>query len=216
MLNRRSFVKHAGCAVCAVGAEHLLWRATSPAAAEAYSRLDRAGRLNFSDMALALAKAAGASYADMRIGRSDRELIRAREARIEEFTSTLSVSFGVRVLVDGSWGFAGSELVEEDEIKRAVAQAVENAKAAHAIQATPIVLEEIPAYQEDWHMPMKLDPFTVSADAKAARLIAVNDAALKAGADFCSSLMSFVREEKTFASSRGSRITQTRLRSSPY
>jgi TldD protein len=216
MLHRRSFLKHATCAACAIGAEHLLWRATSAAAAEAYARLDRAGRLNFADMALALAKAAGASYADMRIGRSDQEFLRAREARIEEFTSTLSVGFGVRVLIDGSWGFAGSEVVEEAEIRRAVAQAVENAKAAHAIQTTPIVLEDVPAYQDDWQMPMKVDPFTVSADQKAARLLAANAAALKAGADYCTSFMSFVREEKTFASSRGSRITQTRVRSAPY
>src|SRR6266568_292147 len=214
-MDRRNFLKHAGCTACALGADHLLLRVSSAVAAEAYARLDQTARLNLADMALDLAKRAGSSYADVRIGRSEQEFSRARERRLEEFNSTLSVGFGARVLIDGSWGFAASELVEEDEIKRVVALAVENAKACRLIQAEPIVLEDVPAYHEDWRMPMKVDPITVSGHEKSSKLIAINEAALKAGADYCTSRMSFVREEKTFASSHGSRITQVRVRSFP-
>jgi TldD protein len=63
----------------------------------------------------------------------------------------------VRVLVDGSWGFAGSELANEVEIRRIVSLALENARATRLIQTTPIVLEDVPAYRDDWHMPMKID-----------------------------------------------------------
>jgi TldD protein len=213
-MDRRRFLKFAGCAACALGAEHVLHGSTR-AAAEAYGALDPAGRLKLADMALSLAKAAGASYADARVGRNQREFIRAREQRLEEFDATLTVGFGVRVLIDGSWGFAGSEVITEDEIKRAVALAADNAKAARQIQASPIVLEEVPAYQEDWVMPMGRDPFAVSAADKAAKLIAINEAALKAGSDYCLAFFSFVREEALFASSRGSRIAQTRVRSYP-
>ena len=213
-MDRRRFLKFAGCAACALGAEHALHGSTR-AAAEAYGALDPAGRLKLADMALSLAKTAGASYADARVGRNQRESIRARERRPEAFEATLTVGFGVRVLVDGSWGFAGSEVINEDEIRRAVALAVDNAKAARLIQASPIVLEEVPAYQEDWVMPMGRDPFAVSASDKAAKLIAVNEAALKAGSDYCMAYLSFVREETLFASSRGSRIAQARVRSYP-
>ena len=149
-MHRRSFLQHAGCAVCAVGADQLLSRASSAIAAEAYARLDQAARLNLADMALDLAKRAGADYADFRIGRSEREFTRARERRLEELTSAVSVGFGVRVLVDGSWGFAASELAEEAEIRRIVALAAENARASRLIQASPIMLEEVPAYHQDW------------------------------------------------------------------
>jgi len=213
-MDRRRFLKYAGCAACALGAEHVLHGSTR-AAAEAYAALDPAARLKLADMALALAKAAGASYADVRVGRNQREFIRARERRLEEFDATLTVGFGVRVLIDGSWGFAGSEVIAEDEIRRAVALAVDNAKAARLIQASPIVLEEVPAYQEDWVMPMGRDPFAVSAADKAAKLIAINAAALAAGGDYCTAFFSFAREETLFASSRGSRITQARVRSHP-
>jgi TldD protein len=106
-------------------------------------------------------------------------------------------------------------MITEDEIRRAVALAVDNAKAARLIQTSPIVLEEVPAYQEDWVMPMGRDPFAVSAADKAAKLIAINDAALKAGAGHCEAVFRFAHEETLFASSRGSRIAQTCVRSYP-
>jgi TldD protein len=215
-MHRRSFLQHAGCAVCAVGVDQLLARVSGAVAAEAYATLDPAARLNLAGMALDLAKRAGAGYADVRIGRSEQEFLRARERRLDDLNSTVSVGFGVRVLLDGSWGFAGSELIDEEEIKRIVALAVENARASRLIQASPIVLEDVAVYHDDWRMPMQVDPFTISTHDKAAKLLAVNEIALTAGADYCTSLMGFVREEKLFASSRGSRITQLRARSSPY
>ncbi len=68
-MHRRRFLQYAGCAICAAGADQLL-RVTEARAAEAFARLDPAAQLNLADMALDLAKRAGASYADMRIGRS--------------------------------------------------------------------------------------------------------------------------------------------------
>jgi len=214
-MDRRKFLKYAGCAACALGAEHFL-HGSGAAAAKAYDALDPAARLKLADMALALAKTAGASYADVRVGRIQAEFVRAREHRVEKFETEMKVGFGVRVLIDGSWGFAGSEVIDEDEIRRAVALAADNAKAARLIQATPIVLEDVPAYQEDWVMPLGRDPFTVSAADKAERLVAINAAALKAGADYSTAFFWFVRQETLFASSRGSRIAQARVRSYPH
>jgi TldD protein len=215
-MDRRRFLTHAGCAICAAGAGHAFLHPSPASAAEAYGRLDDAGRLKLADMALDLARRAGAGYADVRIGRTQSEFLRARERRLEESQAALAVGLGVRVLLDGSWGFAGSELVEEDEVRRTVARALDNAKASRLIQAVPIALEPVAAYQDDWRMPMAADPFAVPAQVKAEKLLAINDSALKAGANFCVASMSFVKEEKLFASSRGSRITQMRVRGNPW
>jgi TldD protein len=215
-MDRRRFLQHAGCALCAPAAERLFFRATDAAAAVAYEKLDPAARLKLADMALELALRAGASYADIRIGRTEQEFLRARDRRLDELTSNLAVGFGVRVLLDGSWGFAGSELVEEAELRRVVGLAIENAQAARLIQTVPVTLEDVPAYREDWRTPVRIDPFSIATEVKAAKLLAINEAALAAGANYCTSLMRFVREEKLFASSRGSRIAQVRLRSAPY
>src|SRR5262245_1571090 len=124
-MHRRRFLQHAGCALCAPAANHLLFQVSGAAAA--YEKLDAPTRLKLADMALELARRTGASYADVRIGRTEQEFLRARDRRLENLNANLSVGCGVRVLIDGSWGFAGSELIEEAEIRRVVGLAVENA-----------------------------------------------------------------------------------------
>jgi TldD protein len=216
-MRRREFLKHAGCAAgCAfagVGVHSLFPLTASSASAETFSKFDRATQVKLAEMALDLAKQAGAAYCDVRIGRNESEFAQARENRLEAFGSSLSIGVGVRVLMNGSWGFASSETPDEGAIKRLVGLAMENARANALIQSSPIVLEEIPAYREDWIMPMKVDPFSVSVDDKTAKLLAVNGAAMKAGGNYCTSDLMFSREEKVFASSRGSLIGQTRVRS---
>ena len=59
------------------------------------------------------------------------------------------------------------------------------AQANALIQGKPIVIEELPAIREDWVMPVKTDPFSIATDVKAAYLLAITDAALKSGADYC-------------------------------
>jgi TldD protein len=189
--------------------------ATSRAAGNC-AEFDQAAQLNLVDTALRLARKSGAGYADLRIGSNEEEVIHARERRLERFNSTISKGFGIRVLLHGSWGFASSQTIEEKEIERVVGLAIENAEANRMIQTVPILLEDLPAYQEDWVMPMRIDPFTIPADEKALRLLAINEAALQAGADYCSSALQLLCERKVFASSRGSRIAQTRVRCHPH
>jgi TldD protein len=54
------------------------------------------------------ARQTGASYCDVRIGRDQTEFLFAREEKLQKFSSTYSTGLGVRVLLNGSWGFAGS------------------------------------------------------------------------------------------------------------
>jgi len=178
--------------------------------------LDRIICANLADTALRKARHAGAEYADIRIGSNHSELLFAREDKLKAIKSRIDTGLGVRVLINGSWGFAGSNNVVNVEIERLVDAAAENSRAMALIQRTPIVVEDPPAYQADWAMPVRVDPFTIPTDVKAAHLLAINDAAMRAGSDFCMSMLQFVREQKFFASTRGSEIYQTRLRSYPY
>lgn len=184
-------------------------------AAQLQDLFDRATCLDLADTALRLARQAGAAYADIRLGRNSRESLFARELKLQHASFGLEAGFGIRVLMNGSWGFAASSVMAEAEIARMVALAVEMAQANALMQAEPIVVEDLPAVQENWIMPVKVDPFSIATDVKADYLLAVAEAALKNGADFCYSMLHFVREEKFFASSRGSAIFQTRLRCAP-
>lgn len=177
--------------------------------------LDRARLLDFADRALLAARRAGATYADIRIGETRYEFIEAKEERLENFSERTTFGFGLRVLLDGCWGFCGAKSWDDAALSRAVRRAIDNAKAVRMIQTNPIAIEETAAHEAEWIMPMQIDPLAVAADVKAERLLAINAAALEAGADFCVSSLSFAREERLFANSRGSRIFQSRTRSHP-
>ena len=200
------------------GGHHFHKRSFSPKAQAVHhlqDPFDRDTCLDLADTALGLARQADATYADIRLGRNEHESLFARENKLQHASYGLEAGFGVRVLINGSWGFAGSSSLIEPEIARMVALAVEMAQANALIQAEPIIIEDLLAVQEDWVMPVKTDPFGIATNVKADYLLGVTDAALKNGADFCYAMLHFVREEKFFASSRGSAIFQTRLRSAP-
>ena len=63
---------------------------------------------DLTDRALDTATALGASYADVRVVRRLEESIAIKTGRVEGVASGESEGFGVRVLVDGAWGFAAS------------------------------------------------------------------------------------------------------------
>jgi TldD protein len=212
---RREFLKVTGYACGAATSGLLGAPRTFGMTPETFERFEVRSQSDLADTALRLASKAGASYCDIRIGRDQSEFVFAREEKLQNFSSSYSAGFGVRVLLNGSWGFAGGNIANDAEVAKAVAQAIGNARAASLLQTKPIVLEDIPAYQDEWAMPVKVDPFAVSVEEKAGKLLAINAAALKAGADFCNSMLWAVREEKLFVSSRGSRIHQTRVRVFP-
>jgi TldD protein len=215
-VNRRSFLRRvSGCACATLLPSTLFLGERHAAAQEAVQGLDLAGKLRLADVALSLAKAQGASYADFRLCRYQTEYYEARERRLEESSIGFSAGFNVRVLLNGTWGYAGSPLATDDEVSAATARALEMARAAARVEARPFVLEDIPAYRDRWDMPMQTDPFLISADLKIAKLLEINEAALKAGANYATAALGFVRDEKFFASSRGSAIEQTRVRVLP-
>lgn len=195
-----------------------LIRETSPSpnpAAEPRYRLDRGRLLDFADAALRAAKQAGANYADLRIGETRRQHVQAKEERLDSFSENTTFGFGLRVLLNGCWGFYGAKTLDIAALPNAVARAVANARAVEAIQARPIIVEETEPREAEWLMPMRIDPFAVAAETKVDGLLSINAAALEAGADYCVSSFSFAAEERLFANSRGSRIFQSRTRVQP-
>ena len=73
---------------------------------------DDAKRAEVADAALAHAAKLGASYADIRVNRYRRESISTREQQVQNVQRSTSYGFGLRVLVNGAWGFAASNVVE--------------------------------------------------------------------------------------------------------
>ncbi|HSE53114.1 MAG TPA: DNA gyrase modulator, partial [Gemmatimonadales bacterium] len=71
------------------------------------------------DVGLEAARRAGASYADLRIGRYLNQSVSTRERRVQGIGNSESFGVGVRVIVDGTWGFAATPDVTPESVARA-------------------------------------------------------------------------------------------------
>jgi TldD protein len=163
---------------------------------------------HFRDLALRAIDAAdraGASYVDVRITRNRSESVITREARVTGLSDEETFGFGVRVLVAGTWGFSASPHLDAEEMERMARRAVEQARANTAGRRIPVELTVEDIHSEGtWRSPIEIDPFNVPIQEKIELLLAANEAALGvSGTRFVNSSMSFLREEKFFASSEG-------------
>jgi TldD protein len=166
--------------------------------------------------ALDAARRAGASYADVRINRNRNQSVSTRERQITGLADNETMGFGVRVLADGSWGFAASATLTLDEVDRVAQRAVAQARANAKARPRPVVLAPAPAHPAaQWRSPVETDPFTIPIEDKVAHLLAANAAALAVqGVRFVNSSMFFLREEKYYANSDGTVTDQVIYRAS--
>lgn len=168
-----------------------------------------ADKKQLANIALDTARASGASYADVRIARQLNQFINGRETKIQNTTNTESFGVGIRVIANGTWGFAATQDVTPDGIKRAAQKAVAIAKANSRLQTEPVTLAPQRGYGEvSWRTPIEKNAFDVSIKEKADLLAAVGEAALKAGASYIFTGLFLVNEQKYFASTDGSYIDQ--------
>jgi TldD protein len=160
--------------------------------------------------ALAAARTAGATYADVRINRNRNQAVGTRERQITGLSDNETMGFGVRVLADGSWGFAASATLAGEEVERIAQRAVAQARANARARPRPVELAPAVVHPSvEWRSPVEIDPFTVSIEDKVAHLLEANAAALAVdGVRFVNSSMFFLREEKYYANSDGTTTDQ--------
>ena len=161
------------------------------------------------DIVLNTAKSKGASYADVRIGRYLRQYINTREHAVENIANTESYGIGIRVIANGSWGFAATNSMDKNSIIKATESAIAIAKVNARLLSEPVQLAPQKGYGEvSWKTPIEKNGFEIPIKEKVDLLMAVNDAALSAGASFISNSLFLINEQKYFASSEGSYIDQ--------
>jgi TldD protein len=172
--------------------------------------------LELANAALDAARSAGASYADVRVGRYRRQNVSTRERNVTGVSDTESYGLGVRVLVDGSWGFAANSQMRRAGAQQAALSAVVLAKAARAVRRHRVELAPITPARGTWITPVRKDPIDVPVEEKIALLLKANEAALKVkGVSFVTSSVQALREIKTLVTSEGTNVTQTFIRVGP-
>ncbi len=214
--SRRDFLRQTCVGAAAWNALGLAPGATRACAPQVEMDTDERARL--AAFALEMARKEGATYADIRINRYRNQMIsfRAQTDRatrkpveVPRVSDSESFGFGIRVLAEGTWGFASSYDVGKDAIARAAAHAVEIGKANAALRRQPVRLAPTPAYKDTYRTAVGIDPFSVPIEQKLELLRKVASEVLAVKGVF--SIMAFIRqhsEDRFFASSEGSLIQQ--------
>jgi TldD protein len=168
-------------------------------------------------LALDAARSAGASYADVRVSRTQSQSVATREDRVTNLSDSDTMGFGVRVLVNGAWGFVASRELSRDEVQRVARTAVAQARANRRAMSRPVILAASPAVSDGrWASPSRIDPFSIPIEQKADLLLRANRAALAVrGARFVNSAIFALKDERTFANTDGTFTVQTITRSLP-
>lgn len=174
-------------------------------------------RRALADAALSAALAAGASYADLRIHRLTTEIIQLRDGSLETADINHEVGLAVRVIVDGTWGFAAHAELAPEVAAETARRAVRVATTLAPLNAERIELAEEPVYDDlSWVSSYRIDPFRIPTADKIAVLGDYSERLLAAdGVDHVSASLQAVKEQTYYADSFGTSTTQQRVRVQP-
>jgi TldD protein len=169
------------------------------------------------DAALQTARDAGAEHADVRVERLRNQHLSLRDADLENLSDDVTLGLAVRVIVDGTWGFASSADVTTDEARRLAREAVDVARTSRPLNSQPIVLADEPVYDDvTWESAYDIDPFGVPTADKVALftdwsrgLLAHDDV------DHVDISLLQAQECKFYADTAGTTTTQQRIRLQP-
>ncbi|HNP77160.1 MAG: TldD/PmbA family protein [Cyclobacteriaceae bacterium] len=208
-MKRRDFIQTTGLGLGGLMLPLNLMGQSVPVEALLDQPLDTRQKKQLADVALNTARSGGATYADVRIGRYLNQFINTREAKVQNIVNLESFGVGIRVIVNGTWGFAATNEVNDDGVRKATTRAVAIAKANSKFQKEQVQLAPNPSHGEvSWKTPIQKNAFEVPVADKVALLLNTNAIAQKNGAAFASSNLFLVNEQKYFASTEGSYIDQ--------
>ena len=134
--NRRDFIRTtAATAALVAGAplERAIGAQMAAPAADSFA-------VEIAHHALNAARSAGASYADVRIGRYRRQRIETRERQVSAVADDESYGLGMRTLVNGCWGFAATNLMTRESAQKTARDAVALSRAARSVQRHTVEL----------------------------------------------------------------------------
>ena len=168
----------------------------------------------YAEWAVETARLRGARYADARVMDVRHRDISVKNGEVGALGESESRGIGVRVVVNGAWGFASTDLLTREGVQACAARAVAIARASSRVKQRDVVLAAEPSRVDTWQNPFIKDPFRVPVEQQLAVLLAA-DGEMRAvkGVTLAEGSMAFRRIEQFFVSSAGSRIHQRKVQS---
>ena len=167
--------------------------------------------------ALQAATEAGATHADVRVERLRHQDLSMRNGRLEQLSDGTAVGLAVRVVHDGTWGFAAGPDVTADEAVRLARSAVEVARTSRPLNVEPVELADEPVYDDvTWVSAYDVDPFDVDPADKTALFARWSEQLLASDdVDHVDISLSQALDGKFYADTAGTTTTQQRVRLQP-
>jgi TldD protein len=156
------------------------------------------------DHAVAAALGAGASYADARVVVRRSQVVGTRNQRVERLDDNETEGIGVRVLVDGAWGFACDRRLTAEGAEAAAGKACSFAKAASGGHGRELAAVE-PA-EGEFRTAVTRDPFEISLADKVELCLRAERALAHDDVKVTSASVRAQREHKVFVSSEGAAV----------
>ncbi|MEA1992875.1 MAG: TldD/PmbA family protein [Euryarchaeota archaeon] len=148
------------------------------------------------------------AYGDIRIVERQRENIEVKNDKIERLENTFDRGFGIRVLLNGAWGFASSSRMEKDEIRKKAKLAIKIARASAMVKEKDAKIAETKIYEDTYKTPVKKDPFKVPTEKKVDLLMDCVKKMNREKIAVRKGDMQILKEKKTFASTENAFIEQ--------
>jgi TldD protein len=169
------------------------------------------------DAALTRAIDLGCEHADLRVERIRTQTISLRDARLESLADGEDLGLSVRVLYEGTWGFAAGVVLTAAEAVRLAEEAIAVATVSASINTDRVELAPEPVYPHAaWVSDYAVDPFEVSDAEKTGLLTELSEQLLAAeGVEHVQSGCMHVKEQKYYADTAGTRTRQQRVRIHP-
>jgi TldD protein len=168
------------------------------------------------DAALTRAVDLGCEHADLRVERIRTQVINLRDARPEAFSDVEDLGLAVRVVHEGTWGFAAGVVLTAAEAVRLAEEAVTVAKVSAAVNTDRVELAPEPKHDGSWVSAYDVDPFEVPDVDKTGLLTDLSERLMAAdGVEHVQATCMLVKEQKYYADTAGTRTRQQRVRIHP-
>ncbi len=167
--------------------------------------------------ALDRARELGAEHADFRLERIRTGHLSLRDAKVDSTGDSEDVGLCVRVVHEGTWGFAAGVARTSEAAVALAEQAVATARVSRPLRSAAVELAPEQVYDDGvWVSSYETDPFAVSEAERIARLAELSERLLAAdGVDHVDASVEHVLENKFYADTSGTMTTQQRVRIHP-
>src|SRR5882757_4005321 len=129
---------------------------------------------DFANWALDTAKLRGATYADARVMDIRIRNLSTKNGHVGTLSESESFGIGIRVIAQGSWGFASTDRFTREGIAACAAEAVAIAKASALATRHDVEMVPVEAHQDTWQNPYVKDPFRIPLERQLDLLLAAD------------------------------------------